>query len=151
MTLADFVLAMMTLLAPGRDHAELGDAIVRVVDQERPLFVDDSDKHRTSAILVAVAFRESSLRLGITGDKGRSFCAMQIHESSGGSSALLTDGVACIRKGLAMLRISLQVCPSAPIAWYAAGPTGCTNVRARRISLDRMSLAARLVREVGAP
>ncbi len=148
MTLDAFVLASMLKLAPDRDHAELGAAIVQAVDAGPPLFAGDSDKHRTAALVVAVAFREGSFRLAVVGDHGRSFCTMQIHQSSGGSAALLTDADACIRKGLAMLRTSLRVCPSAPVAWYAAGPTGCSSTIAQRISIDRMRLAAWLVREV---
>jgi hypothetical protein len=147
-TLAEFVIAAMGLLAPERDHAELAGAIVRAVDAEAPLWKNDDDKRRTAAIVVAVAFRESSLRLGVTGDKGRSFCAMQIHQSSGGTAALLTDADACVRKGLAMLRASLRTCPAHPVAWYASGPIGCTDARAQRISSDRMALAARVVRDV---
>lgn len=141
------VLAMMATLAPGRDHAELGGAIARAVDAGAPLFRDDGDKTKTAALLVAVAYRESSLTLGAIGDKGRSFCAFQIHRTSGGGAALLTDADACVAKGLAMLRESVRVCPKAPIAWYAAGGTGaCADARAIRISNDRMALARRLAK-----
>ncbi len=143
-----FVLAAMSLLAPDRDHAELGDAIARVVDASAPLFTEDVDKRKTAALVVAVAFRESSLRLNIVGDHGRSFCALQIHETSGGTKALLTDADACVRHGLGMLRTSGKVCAAHPLAWYAEGPNGCTSPRAQRISRDRMALARRLVLEV---
>ena len=144
----EWVLAAMTLLAPGRDHSELAFAVYDVVEEERPLFADDEDKTRTAALVVAVAYREGSLQPRIVGDHGRSFCTMQVHSSSGGSPALLEDVHACVRKGLAMLRTSLRVCREFPIAWYASGVAGCTNARAQRISRDRMALAARLVREV---
>ena len=148
MTVLPFVLAAMTVLAPGRDHAELGAAIAKVVDAERPLFRDDADRRRTAALVVAVAFRESSLRADVVGDHGRSFCAMQIHRSSGGSPALLEDAEACSRTGVAMLRASSRVCSAHPVAWYAAGPRGCASPRAQRISRDRVALARRLLREV---
>lgn len=143
-----FVLAAMSSLAPGRDHTELGGAISRVVLEERPLFRDDESKLRTAALVVAVAFRESSLKLDAVGDHGRSFCAFQIHASSGGTKSLLTDGDACARKALEMLRESMRICPAHPIAFYASGPGGCDNARAQRISRDRMAIAAKLVREV---
>lgn len=139
-----FVLAAMAALSPDRDHTELGGAIAKVVEAERPLFADDGDRRRTASLVVAVAFRESSFVADAIGDHGRSFCAMQIHRSSGGSAALLADAEACVRLGLSMLRTSLRVCPSAPIAWYAAGPKGCTSARAQRISRDRVALAQRL-------
>lgn len=139
------VLAWMLSLAPNRDHSELAGAIVRAVEAEAPLFKGDADKRKTAALLVAVAFRESSLMLAAVGDKGQSFCAMQIHRTSGGGPALLTDADACVRRGMALLRASVRLCPRAPVAWYAAGGTAaCSNERAIRISNDRMALARRL-------
>jgi hypothetical protein len=140
-----FVLAAMTQLAPGRDHTELGAAIARAVEADRPLFENDADRRRTAALLVAVAFRESSFRANVVGDHGESFCAFQIHRSAGGTPALNDDVDACVRSGLALLRTSLRVCPSHPVAWYASGPVGCSNDRAQRISRDRMNLAMYLV------
>lgn len=148
MTTLEFVLAAMTLLAPGRDHTTLGEAIAKVVDAEQPLFHKDEDHKRTAALVVAVAFRESTLIANVVGDHGRSFCAMQIHQSSGGSPALLESPEACVRAGVVMLRMSLRTCAAHPIAWYAAGPIGCTNERAQRISRDRMALASWLTRKV---
>jgi hypothetical protein len=148
MTILPFVLAAMTQLAPGRDHQELGGAIARAVDSEKPLFANDPDRRRTAALLVAVAFRESTFVPDVVGDKGTSFCAFQIHRSSGGSPALLDDVDACARTGLALLRTSLRVCPTYPVAWYASGPLGCGNGRAQKISRDRMTLAAYLVGQV---
>lgn len=148
MSVLPFVLAAMSILAPGRDHALLGGAIARVVDVERPLFEKDTDRRRTAALLVAVAFRESTFIADAVGDGGKSFCALQIHRSSGGTAALLTSADACVEKGISMLRTSLRTCPSSPLAWYASGPLGCENARAQRISRDRMALAARLVSQV---
>ncbi len=142
MSVLPFVLAAMTQLAPGRDHTELGGAIARVVDSNKPLFEKDADHRRTAALLVAVAFRESTFKPSVVGDNGNSFCAFQIHRSAGGTPALLEDVDACVRSGLTLLRMSLRVCPTHPVAWYASGPTGCSNDRAQRISRDRMNLAA---------
>lgn len=146
--LASFVLAASALLAPDRDHTVLASAIAAHVEAEAPLFKDDADKRRTAAYLTAVAFRESSLRLDAVGDHGRSFCAFQIHASSGGTPALLTDAGACVAKAFAMLRMSMRVCPAHPLAWYAEGPSGCSSLRAQRISRDRLALAARVLRDV---
>jgi hypothetical protein len=143
-----FVLAAMTQLAPGRDHSELGGAIARVVDANKPLFANDADHRRTASLLVAVAFRESTFVANVVGDKGQSFCAFQIHRSSGGTPALLEDVDACVTSGMNLLRVSLRVCPSYPVAWYASGPLGCKNDRAQRISRDRMNLAAYLFGQV---
>lgn len=143
MTLS-WVLAAMLLLAPGRDHAELGAAIAKVVDDEPPIFRDDTEKVKTAALVVAVAFRESTFRNDAIGDKGHSVCAMQIYD---GPRELLTDPVACVRRGLAMLRTSAKIDPKNPVAFYARGP-GWKTETAQKISRDRMALAQRLVREV---
>jgi hypothetical protein len=148
MALAVFVLsAMASLVGEARVDAALAAAIVRAAD-EAPLFAGEDGARRTAALLVAVAFRESSLKLDAVGDHGRSFCAFQIHASSGGTAALLTDADACVRKALSMLRESLRVCPAHPVAFYASGPGACTNERAQRISRDRLALAHRLAKGV---
>jgi len=147
MTLLAFTLAAMGVLAPQRDHTVLATAIAARVDAELPLFADDEDKRRTAAWLVAVAYRESSLRLDAVGDRGRSFCAFQIHASSGGTKALLTDADACVGTAFAMLRTSARLCKSFPLAWYAHGgnaAAACASPRAQRLSRDRMNLARRI-------
>ncbi len=147
-----FILGAMASLAPGRDHVVLATAIAARVLEEPPLFKGDDSKIRTSAYLVAVAFRESSLTVDIAGDHGRSHCAYQIHESSGGTAALRTDADACVAKAFAMLRTSMRVCPSAPLAWYAeGGANACASTRAKRLSNDRIALAGRLAKMATPP
>ena len=141
-----FVLAAMNALAPGRDHAELATAITARVLAERPLFRGDDDRRRTASTMVAVAFREGSLRLSAVGDHGHSFCTFQIHTSSGGTEALTTDADACVAAAFRILRASARACPEYPVASYASGPGGCTNARAQRISRDRLGLASRLAK-----
>jgi hypothetical protein len=135
MILGLFYLALgwMTQLAPGRDHSELAWAVA----------VNATSKTE-AAILTAVAFRESSLRNDAVGDHGRSVCAMQI---LGGSRDLLTDPIACVRRGAEMLRESRRVYPAEPLAHYARGPR-FKGEEAKRISRDRMSIAAKLAKGV---
>ena len=151
MTIATFTLAAMLSLAPGRDHTVLASAIAARVDTEAPLFADDADKRKTSAWLVAIAFRESSLKLDAVGDHGQSYCAFQIHRTSGGSATMLTDANACVSAAFRMLRTSMHVCPAFPLAWYAHGgasTTACASGRAQRISRDRLNLSKWLVAHV---
>ena len=157
-SLLAFVLAGANYLDPTHDHSAIAEAITSVVESERPLFADDADKRRTASLVLAVAWREGSLRTRVLGDceqkteagvciaKPHSFCTMQIHDSSGGTPALNDDPAKCIRTGLAMLRTSFRSCSTHPIAWYASGPSGCTNARAQRISRDRLALAQRVFR-----
>jgi hypothetical protein len=161
-TLLPWVLAASSLLAPNRSHERLGEAIVARVEAEPPLFKDDDDRMKTTAFLVAVAFRESSLRHDAVGDrvKGKptSFCAFQIHLPWGRKTAegwtgedLLEDPDKCVAAAYRMLRISVRTCAAHPLAWYAEGPNGCSSTRAQRISRDRLALARRLVRKVSVP
>lgn len=154
-----WVVAASSLLAPTRQHDELARAIANRVEAEAPLFKDDEDRHRTAALLVAIAFRESSLRAAAVGDhvggKPTSFCAFQVHLPWGAKTAdgwtgsdLLDDPEKCVAAAMRMLRVSIRVCPSSPIAWYAAGPAGCESPRAQRISRDRMAIAQRLLKDV---
>ncbi len=137
------VMAWMATLAPGRDHAANATAIASVVLAERPLFRDDPDRLRTAALVVAVAFRESSFRNEAKSKTGDA-CLLQVH----GRPDLVDDPAKCVRVAMGMLRESMLACPEHPLATYAEGPAGCASPRAQRISRDRMALSARLVREV---
>lgn len=161
-TLLPWILAASASLAPARPHDDLAGAIAAVVDSETPLFRDDVDRKKTAALLVAVAFRESSLRAAAVGDhvgkKPTSFCAFQINlpwgrkTSEGWTGEELTqDPLKCATTAFHMLRASMKSCSAHPLAWYAAGPLGCTSPRAQRISRDRLALAARLVKTVNEP
>lgn len=140
-----FVLAAMNVVAPDVDHTELGTAIAHVVDAQ-PFAKDDASRRQVAALIVAVAFREGSLRTHVEGDHDKhgnphSFCTMQINDRSGGTPALNEDLELCVSTGLQMLRTSMRICPTHPIAFYAEGPRGCTSQRAQRISADRVALA----------
>lgn len=154
-----WVTAATSLLAPAHPNDKLAEAIAARVEAEAPLFKDDVDRRRTSAFLVAIAFRESSLRAAAVGDHvaGRptSFCAFQIHLPFGAKTGdgwtgpeLAEDPSKCVATAMRMLRDSVRMCPAHPLAFYASGPAGCENPRAQRISRDRLALAQRLIRDV---
>jgi hypothetical protein len=157
-----WVVTASTLLAPARQHDRLAEAIATRVEAEDPLFKGDDDRHRTAAFLVAIAFRESSLRADAVGDhvggKPTSFCAFQVHlpwshKTSEGWTGrdLIEDPDKCVTAALHMLRDSIRACPAYPLASYAEGPGGCESGRAQRISRDRMAIAQRLLRDVHVP
>ncbi len=124
------VLVWMHTLAPGRDVDALAWAVAVNATSETE-----------AAIITAVAFRESSLRNDAVGDGGHAVCALQIYD---GPKSLLTDPIACVRRGTEMLRESRRVDPLHPIAFYARGPR-FRSLDAQRISNDRMALARALV------
>lgn len=135
------ILAMMLVLAPDRELPEMAGVIAHVVETSAPLFVDDEARRKTAAIVVSVAFRESSFRQDAT-SKTHDFCLMQVHRRPD----LLDDLEECLRVGLEMIRVSMRMCPKHPLAFYAEGPRGCTSTRAQRISRDRFALAAMLAK-----
>ncbi len=137
-----FVLNAMLGLAPGRDHATNATAMARVVLSEPPLFKGDESRLKTAALIVAIAFRESSFRNDVT-SKTHDSCLMQVNRRP----ELATDPEECVRVAMTMLRESMRMCRE-PLAFYAEGPRGCDSERAKRISRDRMGIAARLARTV---
>jgi len=149
-TVLPFVLAAMNSIAPARDHAELGNAIAVVVDDHRALIPGDDDKTQTAALLVAVAYRESTLSNDAIGDNGTSHCAFQINlpgtartiEGWSGSD-LRSDPSKCVGVAFRMLVQSARIDPRAPIAFYARGPRWKGDV-AQRISRDRVALSRRI-------
>ncbi len=142
MRLLFFILEAMRSLAPARDHGAVATAIAQVIDAERPLFADDDSKLRTAAFLVAVAFRESSLRPDAIGDHGRARCLFQLWDAP---ADVLTDPVLCTTIALGRMRDSMRACGAANLlGLYAAGPKGCSSEHAKRISRDRLHLAGRL-------
>lgn len=156
--LYSFIFTSMRFLVPSpsreAEMQTMAKSLVVVVESENPLFKDDDNKFRTASAMIAVAYREGSLRSKIVGDcteskpgetcKGqpRSFCTMQIHQTNGGTSELNEDPVKCFRAGFTTLRTSVRTCRKHPIAWYVAGgPDACENTRSQRLSDDRMWLA----------
>lgn len=155
---ASFLLAAAQILAPDRDTTAIVDAIADRIDLERPLFVNDADRRKTASLVLSVAFREGSLGDHVEGDhlngKPTSFCTMQVNLSPGARTAegwtgpeLRDDAAKCVAVGFRMLRDSIRVDPKNPVGFYARGPRW-RGVEAQRISRDRMTLAARLLREV---
>lgn len=143
-----YVLACMLHLAGG--HAarllELATAIASVVEERGPIFEGDDGNRRTVALLVAIAYRESSFRVDAVGDHGASVCAFQIWH---GSRALLTDARACVNAGYTHLAHSVRTCPAHPVSVYARG--SCSSKPGRAISADRMHLARALLGIVTPP
>jgi hypothetical protein len=148
-----FVLVMMLVLAPRRDHAELAGAVALAAETGRPLFALDEDRHKTAAFYTALLFRESSLRNDAIGDQGHSHCAGQIYLShgfrtrEGWSGADLREDVdKCMTVVVRMVRESFAVCAHLPpeerLALYARG--SCASAEGRRISRDRSRLARRI-------
>lgn len=148
MMLYALVLSMCSALVPSSNpvfrHGRLATAIASVLEKRGPLFRGDVDLRRSAAMLVAVAYRESTLDVAAVGDHGHSFCAFQIHDSNGGSSVLCDSAEACVERAYDTLKVSMRYDADHPIAFYARGPNGFASLEAQRISNDRMALAKKL-------
>jgi hypothetical protein len=131
----------MAFLQPARNHDALARATTSAIESEPALWGDDEGKLRTASLIVAVEFRESSFRNDVI-SKTNDACAMQINARP----ELAKDAVACVRTGIHMLRDALSKCSGIQI--YVGAPHGCHDVRATRISDDRMALAGRLLAAV---
>ena len=142
------VLTMCSALVPSSDpvfrHGRLATAIVKVLETREPLFRGDADRKKTAALLVAIAFRESTLDVAAIGDHGHSFCAFQIHASNGGTFALCESTEECVERAYDTLKVSFRYDPQHPVAFYARGPNGFASIEAQRLSNDRMALAKNL-------
>ncbi len=139
-----FLLAAMASLAPGRDHGVNATAIATVLLAEPPLFKDDESKLRTAAFVVAVGFRESSLRNDAIGDHGNALCMFQLWAAP---RTVLTDPELCARIALDRMRESIRACGAGnELGLYAVGPKGCSSEHAKRISRDRMQVARKLAK-----
>lgn len=123
----------MRLLAPTADVPVLAEAIV-----------SSGATWDEATMLVAIAYREGSNRLGVVGDNGRALCVFQLHHAP---RAVLTDAGACTRIALHSLRASSRLCPATPLAAYAGAP--CGSETAQRISSDRDRLRRRVFAKIG--
>jgi hypothetical protein len=97
-----------------------------------------------ATMLVAIAFREGSNRLGVVGDNGRALCVFQLHHAP---REVLTNAGACTRIALHSLRASVRLCPASPLAAYAGAP--CGSAVAGRISRDRDRVRRRAFARLG--
>ena len=165
MPLAPWIVGWMLVLVPPSLHAVAGEseveAIVRyheiagAMAEAVDLEVDGASRVRWAALVVAVAYYESTFRRAVDvgevrGDGGRAWCLMQVWRAPQGwpGPDLVRDRVRCFRAGIAMLRRSMRWCYRSPAAEQLAGYTAGRCDRGLRRSRLRMATAARLLREV---
>ena len=137
-----FIMSLFVAIHPQAtsvgDAKVVAQAIAYVAEHDEPM--PGFTREHTAALLSVMAWHESRFRMGVVGDHGRAFCAMQIH----GGEWLARDPIGCVRTALKMLKISAAACPEAPIAAYAGG---CNYPSARRISKHRLAEADKIEAE----
>jgi len=137
-----------------------GEADVRSRWALAEAIADATPDREEQSVLVAVALRESNFAPGARGDfhggKPTSFCAFQLHLPNGTRTAegwsgedVAADVTKCTRAALRQVRSSVKACSGYPkderLAVYAAGR--CSSEAGKRLSRDRMRLAARVTAE----
>lgn len=164
--MAAWILVLLLAIAPpgrtpARESAEAGRAryeaiaadIAAVVEDpdEAPLFGGPLGRERTAALLVAVAYMESGLRVDVDtgsrrGDGGRSCTLWQLQRGRLGCAPLLADRRLAAREALHAMRLSQGACRG-PIdrmlGAYAAGSCDRGAVASRaRVHLAQRIFAA---------
>jgi len=123
-----WILGLMTAMQPAAPwqatYKDTANAIAQVVVAEEPLFEGADGRERTAALMVSVAWFESTFKPGAVGDHGMSHGLYQVQ----GKGDLL-DPMDATRAALGMMRASMKVCRAKPIeerlGWYAAGGNDC--------------------------
>ena len=139
--LAAWLLAASARLLDASGHAgHPSQAVVDAIASEATADPVAGDQMHTAALLLVIAFRESSYRVNVQGDGGHSCglyqtpCPRTPHDAPGQT-----------RLALAILRQSFTACPDAPLAPYASG--SCSSSAGRRISAQRIAQAKALLSE----
>jgi hypothetical protein len=151
---ANWVLAIMMKLVPAApwmfSFGETSTAISQAANDD-PLFAGEDGRHKTAAVLIALAYHESRFQPNVVGDSGHSFGLFQIQPPTAkvdASLLLLPRNAAYI--AIDLIRTSFSVCRSQPqqekLSWFAAGGNGC-KIEGRKASKIRMSLADKIFKE----
>jgi hypothetical protein len=150
-SLVTYLVAAMVAWVPLHAHAPLESpadaharyesiahdvAAVALEQSEAPLFDGPDGRAQTAVLMLSVASFESSFRKAVDdgqgrGDRGRSYCLMQIHVGDGvtregwSGHQLVEDRTLCFRAALHILRSSFGACRALPVddrlSAYASG------------------------------
>ena len=149
--MAAWILSLMLLMQPRAPwiatYEATATAIAEVVETERPLFDGAHGREKTAALLVSLAWFESTFRPDAVGDHGEAHGLYQVH-----GHGELAEPHEAASVAIALLRQSMALCRTRPlderIAWYAGGGVDCSDPHpaAIRASRHRMLRAMWLVR-----
>jgi hypothetical protein len=143
--LTSWILSLMIALqpqAPWRDtYPTTASAIDQAVQEQPSLFPDDADgREKTAAILVALAWFESTFKPNAVAAQGRLRGLYQI-----GGKGDLSDPLRASRVALELIRESFRLCHSRPVgdrlAVYAAGGTSCKDPGTEPLKKSRLRVS----------
>jgi hypothetical protein len=138
--LTSWILSLMTLLQPEAPwvatYPATASAIEQAVREQPSLFPDDPEgPAKTAAILVALAWSESTFKPNAVGRRG----VRGLYQI--GAKGDLADPLVSSRLALEMVRESFRLCAKRPtnerLAIYAAGGTSCKDPPAEALAKSR--------------
>ena len=133
------------------DASAIASAIERTVATKGAVFSGPDGERRTAATMLAIAFYESTLRVGAMGKQHD--CGAFQHVTRDADECALLRSAPQHAADVAWedLRASVRACPAHPLAVYARGTEGCTSAWAQNRSAGRMRLARSLLGVVPRP
>jgi hypothetical protein len=140
--LTSWILSLMLVLqpkAPWSDtYAATASAIDQAVQEQGSVFGDDDEgRAKTAALLVSLAWFESTFRPNAVGGRGRLHGLYQ----TGGKAADLNDPLKASRLALEHVRESFRLCSARPavdrLVIYAIGGTTCKEATADALGKSR--------------
>jgi hypothetical protein len=143
--LTAWLLSLMLLLQPtapwSGTNGATAAAIDQVVQEEASLFTDDLEgRQKTAAVLVSLAWFESTFKPNAVGGGGRFRGLYQI-----GGRGNLSDPLTATRAALALVRPSFELCRARPLeerlAYYAAGGVSCRDVSPEALAKSRYRIS----------
>jgi hypothetical protein len=139
--LTAWILSLMIALQPTAPWSDTYAATARAIDQvvqEQPsLFTDDLEgRQKTAAVLVSIAWFESTFKPNAVGGGGRFRGLYQV-----GGRGDQSDPVVASRIALTLVRESFRLCAARPaeerLAYYAAGGISCRSVTPDAVAKSR--------------
>lgn len=145
-------------------YASIGTDLEDVLLKSKPLFGDDENRHKTAALMLAIASFESGFVKSVDvgsrrGDNGESYCIMQVRlgkqnvyfgpeEMRAWKGAdLSSDRKKCFAAGLEALRLSVSRCGTGPngraLNIYASGSCETPSAEAKHRWVFSQQIARR--------
>lgn len=133
------------------DASAIASAIERTVTTKGAVFSGPDGERRTAATMLAIAFYESTLRVGAMGKQHDCGAFQHVTRDAAECALLRSDPQHAADVAWEDLRASVRACPAHPLAVYARGAEGCASTWAQSRSAGRMRLAHALLGVVARP
>ena len=105
-----FILAVMALLSPGREHSQLGKATADVIQEKGCLYKGADCERRTAAVMAVWAWYESGLRVDAKGKQHDCGAWQHVTTDAAECEHLRTDATYAAATAWDDMRTSLTAC-----------------------------------------